>query len=191
MTQFAESFDRYVCEGDTITVEDDGLTIVATIYADNDSYTPWDREDGHGGVSDWTTRDKRPGERVLNSDRSHHRFYDFQGACKIALRDGWGCDGGPLPNETRKAYVARAAERDFKMLKAWCDDEWRYYGVAVSVSKAGVKLTGKYDHALWGIEGNYPDSDNSYFVEVANELIDEAIDAAKTKLADLCDCIAE
>lgn len=187
MTQFTDSFGRYICEGDSITIEADGHEITATIYRDDHDDVPWQREDGHGEVSDWTTRDKRPGERVLSEDRSHHRFYDFQGACQLALRDGWGCEGGLLPNETRKAYAARAAEHDFRVLKAWCDGEWHYYGIAVTVSKDGVELTGKYDHALWGIEGNYPDSDNSHFVEVANELIDEALDDAKIKLTDLCE----
>ena len=37
------------------------------------------------------------------------------------------------------------------------------------------------DHAasLWGIEANYPDSDNAYLSQVANELLSEALDAAK------------
>jgi hypothetical protein len=31
---------------------------------------PWERADGHGPVSDWTRREKRPGERVLHPKKS-------------------------------------------------------------------------------------------------------------------------
>lgn len=186
MTRFTESFGCYVCDGDSIETVHDGFTIVATVYRDNDGDAPWERDDCRGPVSEWVTRDKLPGERVLISDGSHHRYYDFQEACRIARKDGWGCEGGPRTNESVKAYAARAVERDFDVLQAWCNDEWHYCGVAVTVSKADTRLTGKYDHALWGIEMNYPDSDNSYLVEVANGLIDEALDAAKSRLNELC-----
>jgi hypothetical protein len=39
--------------------------------------------------------------------------------------------------------------------------------------------------SIWGIEGNYPGEDNSYFLEVADELIEEALSAAKNKLKEL------
>jgi len=42
--------------------------------------------------------------------------------------------------------------------------------------------------ALWGIEMNYPGSDNSYLLEIANEYASEAFEAAKAKLASLCEC---
>ncbi len=182
---FTASFGSYVCEGSKITCEADGFTCTATLYSDDNCDAPWERDCGHGPVSDWVRRGKRPGERVLSQDRGTKRYYDFEDAMKIARRDG------RKPGETAKAYIARAVEHDFAVLKAWCDDEWRYYGVAVTVSKAGVNLTGRYEHACWGIEGNYPGGDNSYFVEVANEQLDEAIEAARAKLAALCDCGAE
>lgn len=177
---FTEQFD-----GDTITAEHDGFTLTATIHDDSDSGALWDNSDGHGPVSDWTSRDKRPGELVLHSDMTSKRFYDFAEACQIAARDRWGVDGGMLPNETPKAYAARAAMRDYEVLKAWCNDEWSYCGVAVTVSRGDVQLTGDYDHALWGIERNYPGSDNSYLRDVANEYADEALEAGRIKLAAL------
>lgn len=73
-----------------------------------------------------------------------------------------------------------------RVMHAWNRDEWHYYGVAVTVAKLGVELTGKYAHAVWGIEGNYPDSDNGYFLEVANELLGEAIEDAREVVAKLC-----
>ena len=68
--------------------------------------------------------------------------------------------------------------------KAWSDDEWFYCGVVLSVTKADIELT---DHAasLWGIECNYPGSDNAYLADVANELFNEAMDTAHDALARL------
>lgn len=182
---FTEQFDSYVCDGDTITAQHDGFTLTATIHADNDYGSPWDECDGHGPVSDWTSRDKKPGELILSSDRSSKRFYDYAEACKIAARDGWGMTGGKLTGESKRAYAARAAMHDYKALKAWCNDEWSYCGVAVTVSRNDVQLTGDYNHALWGIERNYPGSDNSYLRDVANEYASQALDAARIKLAEL------
>jgi hypothetical protein len=73
-----------------------------------------------------------------------------------------------------------------KVMAAWKNDEWHYYGVAVTLEKADIEFIGKYEHAVWGIEGNYPDSDNTHFLEVANDLLKEALDTAKAKIAKLC-----
>lgn len=90
-----------------------------------------------------------------------------------------------------REYAARAAMRDFKILKAWCDDKWRYCGIAVQAFAGDIELTDEYGAALWGIELNYPDSDNAYLLEVANELVDECLDAAKAALAEKRDALAE
>lgn len=90
---------------------------------------------------------------------------------------------GYCPPEHFDASQAHAE----KVMKAWKNDEWFYCGIVLSVSKA-VHIKGRVqdeivvsDHAasLWGIECNYPDSDNAYLTEVANELLDEALDHAK------------
>jgi len=170
---FNRKFGLYVCDGDIITTEQDGFKITARIEHDEYAGMPWSREDGHGPVSDWTRRAKRPGERILCQDRQSYRYYDFEEAVKIAKRDGWG-PGTP----------AEAAEHDFKVLKAWCNDEWRYVGVVLSVSKNGVSVN-EHAASLWGIEANYPDSDNSYLTDVANELLGEALEVAKNSLKNM------
>lgn len=77
------------------------------------------------------------------------------------------------------------------MLKAWENDEWFYCGVCVVIEKNGVQLTDDYEHALWGIECNYPHPGryrrNGYLRTVANELLPEALEAAKAKLAQLAE----
>lgn len=186
---FIESFGPRVSEGDKITCEVDGFTCTATLYNDDDASPPWKRHCGHGPVTDWLTEeDRRPGYRMLNADHHEFRYYDFKAAVKLAKADKWGVTGGRKEGESAAAYATRAAERDYEVLRAWCKDEWSYFGVAVTVSRAGVTLTGKYDHALWGVEGNYPESDNSYLAEVATEQLSEALDAARAKLKELCAC---
>jgi hypothetical protein len=67
-----------------------GFTLIARIEPDYNHDAPWEECDGHGPVSDWTTRDKEPGELVLSEDRYSRRYYDFAEACRIARCDGWG-----------------------------------------------------------------------------------------------------
>jgi hypothetical protein len=182
---FTKQFDEYLCDGDSIKCEVNGFTCIATAQRDECPTAPWAYGDGHGPVSDWVARPKKSGELVLGGDRHSKRFYDFAEACRIARADGWGCEGGRKDGETARAYAARAALEDYEVLRAWCDDEWAYYGVLVRVWRAGVPLTGRYAHALWGLEGNYPGSDNGEFLGAANELLQGALDAAVKKIAEL------
>ena len=180
---FTKGFDSYVCDGDTIKCTVDGFDITATIHHDDSGDAPWESCDGHGPVSDWTSRSKRAGELVLHSDHGSHRYYDFAEAIKIAKRDGW--DAQPYKTGTKAQQAERAVKADFEALQAWCKDEWWYVGVAVTMSKNDIQLTGDFDHALWGIEANYPDSDNAHLTEVANEYIDEALAAARIAVSKL------
>jgi hypothetical protein len=168
-------------------IELDGFTLTATVEADTTMGAPWDEHDGHGSVTDWTTRDKHPGELELCEDRGSRRFYDYREACHLARRDGWGMKGGQLPGETARQYAERAAMHDFNVLRAWANDEWRWVGVVVTATRDGIEL-GRA--SLWGIESeDYPGSDGSYLIEVANELTGEALNDATAQLARLCDCV--
>lgn len=119
------------------TIELDGM--IFAVYMDRDDFTspPWEEYDCHGPVSDWTSRDKRPGELILNEDRGCKRFYDFAEACRIARREGWGYERfthrdiaflGGLYKGTRRQIAALAARADFERLRAWCNDDW-YFAV--------------------------------------------------------------
>ena len=87
-------------------------------------------------------------------------------------------------NGFRDRY-AKAQAKAEAVMAAWKNDEWFYSGVILSVAIDGLELT---DHAasLWGIESNYPDSNNAYLTEVANELLPEALEAAKAERARQC-----
>lgn len=85
--------------------------------------------------------------------------------------------------EDGRACFARALEAR----NAWLRDEWHYVGVVLSVSRAGVVLD---DHAasLWGVDCNYPrecGGNNGYLTVVAQELLPEALKAARDRLATL------
>lgn len=69
--------------------------------------------------------------------------------------------------------------------KAWKQDFWWYCGIVISASYKGVDL-GDHLASLWGIEVNYPDSDNGHLLGIANELLEgEAIEAAQKALEGL------
>lgn len=151
-----------VYDGFNFDVEIDGITYTATIYEDDNCRdAPDERNCGF-----WPSKNPN--------------------------------DGGYIGKRARPSYRVQMAQAEARM-KLWERGDWRYYGVAVSASKCGVELTRKYDHSLWGIEGNWPrwkgmpsndydntlPYDNSYLLQVANELLPEAIEAAKDKLAEL------
>lgn len=145
-------------------LEQHGVTYRIDRFYDCDMGAPWDEHDGHGVVSDWTTRDKRPSERVLNSDRhGKKRYYDIQATIKKATSEGWGCAnlGTKL---TPKQSIAEAVERDFKYLQDWCNDQWHWMGLEVTEIREdtdGFKYDG-YSASLWGIES---ESDISSMVQ--------------------------
>ena len=69
-------------------------------------------------------------------------------------------------------------------MAAWRKGDWFYCGIVLSVALEGVTLA---DNAasLWGVEANYPGSDNANLTEVADELLPEALDTARAVLARL------
>lgn len=145
---FSETFDSYVCEGDTIAAQVDGYAVTARVVRDDTPDAPDKRQDGF-----WPTLNPK--------------------------------DAGYIGADKTDADLEAAKARAKSVMDSWQDDEWFYCGIIIRVSRAGVTLD---DHAasLWGIEANYPNSDNAYLTEVARELMPEAIDAARSALATLC-----
>jgi hypothetical protein len=229
--RFSDTFGRNAYPGQEIETEFNGIRFVAKLHRDDDSQAPWEESEGHGPVSDWTRRAKRPGEVIVSMDGGSYRYYDLQEACRLARQDGWGAPFYSCREETgahglrrlradwyigrelhshatawhddinaahreardamrdsypsARAYHAAAAMADCEALRLWCDDQWFYVGVAVQAFYGDTELTGEFDCALWRVECNYPNSDNSYLVEVANEQLEECAKAAKSKIREL------
>jgi len=159
----------------TITREHRGHTITINWFADFDHGTPWDHEDGHGPATEWERRDKRPGERVLSSDRFGKRFYDYAEAIKIAKRDGW--DAEPYGTGTAGERAVRAVEADFARLQGWCEDRWHYVGFTCEIE--GFE---DYYNSCWGFESDFMDGPTAEAIGDAVAFLDleiaESHDAA-------------
>lgn len=86
-------------------------------------------------------------------------------------------------NGFRERFAKAQAEAE-AIMEAWRKGDWFYCGIVLSVSLEGVTLS---DHAasLWGVEANYPGSNNAYLTEVAEDLLQDALKAARTVLARL------
>ncbi len=135
------------------TIELHGRTYTVKIEHDCDMGEPWKEHDGHGIVSEWTTRDKRPGELVLVSDRRSKRFYDFAGTLRLARADGWGLADDTLAQltarlgrtPTRKEITAEAVMIDYEYLRAWCNGEWTWLYVVVTAEDGRTESLGGID----------------------------------------------
>ena len=133
---------------------------------DDMGLAPWEWCDGHGEVSEWTTRDKKPGEIVLCSDGRSKRYYDMQGAVKMARREWVSKDS----ENTLGQNAVKAAQADFAHLKAWCDDDWGYACLhVVMLDDEDEELDG-YDEYLCGVEDGYNKKFAGYVMECAQGL---------------------
>jgi len=142
---FRERFDRYVCEGDSITCEVEGFHITARIVRDDCPDSPDERQDGF-----WPS---------------------------LYINDPGFIGPG---NNFRERFAKAQAEAE-AVMDAWRRDEWYYCGIVLVIECEGVELD---DHAasLWGVEANYPGSDNAYLSVVADELLPEAVAAGHAAL---------
>ncbi len=129
-----------------------------SVYRDDIMGPPWEEHDGHGPVSEWTTRDKRPGEWVLSVDGPHKRYYDAEMAQAIARRYGWGFEGCAESGLTKRQIAAEAVRRDFRYLKAWCDDEWCWL---------------EYDMTIYGPDGQEVDERSLCGIDDEEYLLEE------------------
>lgn len=145
-TKDIPAYADYFEKGEIIDLQD-GYSALVRMTQDADHDAPWDDCDGHGIVSEWTTRDKMPGELVLSESGKNKRFYDFAASIKIARRDGW--DAEPYKTGTKGEQAHRAVMSDYNFLRAWCNDEWCYVGVIIELRRNGVTVS---DDSCWGIE---------------------------------------
>lgn len=156
-------------------IHNGALFTLATEH-DLDMGRPWEEHDGHGVIrtidgparNEYGESAKRPGERVLFSDRWESALYDVPASLAKAREEKWG----PTPEE--------AVEEDYRHLKAWCDDEWHWMGVIVTLTIG--KHT--YRQSVWGIES---DVEDDYIMQTARELADAVLaEASEWKVCPCC-----
>lgn len=144
-----------------------GYSLILRVEHDESADPPWDNSCLHGPVSDWTTRKKQPGERVLSADRYSKRYYDYAEAIKIAKRDGW--DVEPFGQGTKGQRAARAVEADFQFLSGWCNDEWQYLCVSVRLQRFGSNID---EQSCCGVE-SYKGYWREVTLDMAQNMLDE------------------
>ncbi|KCZ45793.1 hypothetical protein [Hyphomonas sp. CY54-11-8] len=139
---FAERFDSFACEGDTIRCEAEGFTITAQIVAHDCPDAPDQRQNGF-----WPS----------------------------LYKDAPGFIG---PGNGFRQRFAEAQAKAEAVMEAWRKGEWFYCGIVLSVERDGIEMD-SHAASLWGVECNYPGTDNSYLTTVANELLPEALGAGR------------
>lgn len=146
----------------------------ATVKADydNDSGRPWEECDGNivgirEAKRDSSTGyvDKKPGERVLHDGgrRGYLWVYDFNESVKVAKLDKW--DTEPYGQGTPGERAVRAVLANAKWLAGWCNNDWHWMGVIVTLYDADDNEID--EESLWSIE-----SDTDYWCEVATDMIE-------------------
>lgn len=153
----------------TIQITEAGveLTFAVEFHFDDDFGAPWENSDGNGVVSGWERRSKLPGELILSESRGSKRFFDFAETCKIALRDGWDAQPYNDGSETPRQQAAKAARANYEYLRGWCQGDWCYVGVEVTLLDDEGEKTDVSD-SLWGVE-----TLNDYHQTQAKEIAEE------------------
>lgn len=165
----------------TETVDRHGERYLVEWFFDYDGGPPWEESEGHGIVSEWTRRDKRPGELVLATDRGMHRFYDYAASVRKARAEGWNIE--PYQWPSKGAQAAAAALGDFQYLRGWCNDEWHYCGIRVTLLDDDGEKSPAFE-SLWGIESHA----DEYHAEVVASLADECRAAVLSRVYPVNHC---
>jgi hypothetical protein len=76
-----------------------------------------------------------------------------------------------------------------EQVESWNRDEWSFVGVVLSVFVDDVCVS-EHAASLWGIDCNVPGSDNDYLSECADDLLLEALEAARVASRKIAAAIA-
>lgn len=156
------------------------LLVRVSQFYDEYAGAPWGKYDEHVVVSEWTRRDKRAGELILDESRGQYLYYDLQETIKTARQEEWGIGREDNAGMTKGQIAYEAVMRDFKYLQGWCNQEWWYCVVTATVIEDWMgNDVSEMDisESCWGIEdgyGEYGRDAESYIKEVADDLAREA-----------------
>lgn len=155
--KFNAAFDRYACEGDSITAIIDGFTITATIHRDDCQDKPDQRDDGF-----WPSMQPESAGYLGTVPREE---YEKALARANAVMDAWKKD------EWFYCGIVLSVAREGVTLDDHAASLW---GCECNYPKNPDAASALDD---------YP---NNYLTETANELLDEALTSAKKIFTNLC-----
>lgn len=105
----------------------------------------------------------------------------------VCVGDSRAVDYGPFTIRATLVADPHTSPDDYDTYDAaWRNDEWCFVGVVLSVWLDDVCLDDNVA-SLWGVDANYPGSDNAYLSECASDLLPEAMtaaDALRVKLSE-------
>lgn len=179
----------YTLHGDTIQAH--GLTFKLSIEQDEASSNPWEDCDDFGVVRKASANrctgfiDKSPGERILSTGDygCYSWVYDWNATLVKAKREAWGLSDRPANWDglTKKQRTELAVQRDFDFLRAWCDSEWVWACVCLTLMVEDddgdlVEYDGplNFNDSLCGLEFWQHESidhkKNAYITEIIDEI---------------------
>jgi hypothetical protein len=174
--RFQERFSPYVCEGDSIACEIEGFRITARIFREfrGIANAPVERlPEGRPEAPDryqngcWPSLDMKDPGFIGEADQGSVQWTD------------------PPPNGNNvRERLARAQAEAEAIMAAWRRDDWFYCGIVLAIACETVELS-THAASLWGVEANYPGSDNACLSEVADALLADALEAGRQVLARL------
>jgi hypothetical protein len=123
---------------------------------------------------------------VVPGDSISTEVEGFKLVAKLEHDNYYGIDDDDMhnPDQTVTGVDQAGQEKILAARKAYQNGEWAYGGIVIESSYKGVPLV-SHSASLWGIEYNYPEQSNEYLTEVANELLPEALEEAKSVLAEM------
>lgn len=155
-----------------------GHTFKVAYYFDDIMGAPWEESDGHGIISGWERRDKRPGERILAEDGRAKLFYDVQATMRKAKKEEWNT--APCQWRTKGEQAAAAVEKDFQRMQAWARGDWHWVIVEVALLDKDGKETLHAD-SLGGVESDYVEN-------ILDALFEECLYEVEAKTYPVTEC---
>ena len=163
-----KKFTGTLSDGDTLDLGH-GLEARFNLVPDHDAEKPWEREDGHGIISQRPRNangvvPKKPGEVLIGSGF----IYDVPKTLEKARKEGWGLSEKEAVGLTKRQITAEAVRQDMERMRAWLAFDWGYYGVKITLIDT-VESAELDTKTLWGVESDA----GEYLTEVANQLLEE------------------
>ena len=141
-------YDAY--DGEEITELPNGWKIKVEFQRDGDCGPPWEECDGHGEIYEARHRDECLDNWLLNSDRIWHRYYDWKATLPKAIKERW--DAKPYGVGTKQERAMRAMKADYEYLRRWCNDDWWYVGLIVTLLDENNEQID--EDSCWGYASN-------------------------------------